>query len=78
MEKYAPGADLPAIAAAMVRARRIPGKCPYCGTLQAEALEMGLVGCPLCYEMLDKDALHHFGITKGSWNQEKTWSLHLP
>jgi hypothetical protein len=77
-ELLAPQADLPAIAAAMVRVRRTPGSCPNCGTLQSDALETGLVGCPLCYEMFDQEALNHFGIARDSWRQEKTWSLHLP
>jgi len=62
----------------MLHAKRRPGICPNCNTLQASALETGLVGCPLCYEMFDEQALAHFGIARGGWTVEKTWSLHLP
>jgi protein-arginine kinase activator protein McsA len=77
-EILAPRSDLPAIAAAMLRSKRRPGVCPNCGTQQADALETGLVGCPLCYEMFDDIALSHFGIARGGWTEVKTWSLHLP
>ena len=77
-DNLAPGAGLSAIAGAMLHSRRRPGACPYCGAQQADALETGLVGCPLCYEMLDEEALSHFGIARGGWAAEKTWLLHLP
>ncbi len=43
--------------------------CPFCGTNSAQAIEDGLVGCPLCYEALENSVWRHFGITPGSWTK---------
>ena len=53
------------IAQGMCQPPRHRGICPYCHCTQEEAIHTGLVGCPLCYEMLDTAALNHFGIQKG-------------
>ncbi len=44
-------------------------RCPNCGTLAEDAKASGLVGCPLCYEVMDDAAWRHFGITRGSWSK---------
>ncbi len=73
-----PDAGLSSISLALCPPKRMLGICPYCKSTQEEALQTGLVGCPLCYEMLDAAALVHFGIAKGAWQPEKKWSLVLP
>src|SRR6185312_8712555 len=56
-DRLAPGAGLSSFAAAFYRTKRVVGVCPNCGTTQDSAIETGLVGCPLCYEMLDNLAV---------------------
>lgn len=53
--------------------KRNRGICPNCHLAQEEALHTGLVGCPICYEMLDDASLAHFGVVKGTWMPEKAW-----
>jgi protein-arginine kinase activator protein McsA len=36
------------------------GQCPYCGTTDKQALDTGLVGCPLCYEALSNTIWQEF------------------
>jgi protein-arginine kinase activator protein McsA len=44
-------------------------RCPICGTDPAEAVAMGLVGCPLCYEVFADGVWKQFGITRGNWSK---------
>lgn len=37
------------------------GKCPFCGTTDKQALDTGLVGCPLCYEALSARVWQELG-----------------
>jgi len=62
----------------MCQPARHRGVCPYCHCTQEEAIQTGLVGCPLCYEMLDTTALTHFGVQKGALMPEKPWTLTVP
>ena len=62
----------------MLRARRVPGQCPNCGMKEEQAVDSGLVGCPLCYEMLSEASLAHFGIHRAFRPDEKPWNLSVP
>ncbi len=63
------------MASALCQPPRNRGICPYCRTTQEEAVQTGLVGCPICYEMLDDTAYVHFGVIRGAWAPEKKWSV---
>ena len=64
LDRQAPALRLGTLAAALTayspKADR--QSCPYCGWTAEEAVEKGLVGCPLCYEALDPALWPHFGL----------------
>ena len=41
------------------------GKCPHCGWTVERLEQTGLVGCPLCYEALDRGILAGFAPKPG-------------
>jgi protein-arginine kinase activator protein McsA len=49
-----------------MRGSRQRGSCPYCGTTEAEIVELGLAGCPLCYEVFPANVWKSFGLKTDS------------
>jgi protein-arginine kinase activator protein McsA len=61
LDRSYPDSRLGSLTRAFQRPRE-PGKCPYCGWTAAKAKDLGLVGCPLCYEALEASLWPEFGI----------------
>ena len=64
IDRQAPGLRLGTLATSLTSASLPPAvtKCPHCGWSADDAIQKGLVGCPLCYEAFDPEIWTQFGI----------------
>lgn len=62
--------DLDALLSGFRKPRAGGDECPYCGTTRQQAVETGLVGCPLCYEVFPADVWHHYGLDPAPRSEE--------
>jgi formylmethanofuran dehydrogenase subunit E len=63
-ERFGPGPWIIGLLAKTAPGRPTLGRCPNCGTTEAEVRQTGLVGCALCYEAMEPGTLAAAG---ASW-----------